>query len=488
MSQPDRRSLLIGACRKRQDQIRHKLAQVRQRLEISQGLEIARWEQVEQDLLNRYDQEEQRIQRLLNESLEVRAVPELDSSHESAARPERVAAPPQADKVDRDHILQQFKRAQLLLAQKSEQLARLQAQLDSRPAQDPDLEAELLAKDRIIAELRRHNQNLEAQPGLEELSAQLQANEARLAEFVQANEELAAELEAKERLLVQLRQQPLEDERLEQSMLANQSLTAELAHKTQELAKFQNQVEQYKKAVMGYKQAAERANNRQVELSHQNESLRADLALNNEVVGRLQFDLELKTGDHERALRQIEELQQRVHLLESRPDQQSRLGEMEAEVLRLSQENSDLSGRLGQVADLQRQVDDLVKEVTQSQQDAQDHLQIALQLRQQMLAQSAAHQAELEQLREKLALAQTTASRADGEPQAQVSALTEGQPRAEEAVPVSAESQADGQPPAEITARADEQPQAEITASPDSQSQAEITSQAGGQPQAEVAP
>ena len=414
MSQPDRRSLLIGACRKRQDQIRHKLAQVRQRLQITDGLDNERWAQVERDLLGRFDQEEERVQRLLNESQETLAAPHSHEASTASAEPVERPEPGRSALL----ILQQnYKKAQLLLAQKNEQIARLQKEIESKPGEPANPDAELLVKEQTIAKLRQHNQALTAQ--VAKLKAEV-IDEEELDELHRQNEALSAALEERDRVAAGLRaeigrlQTPssADQEELEELHRQNASLSNELAYRDENEAELRAEIMRLQEAPPGNEQeledlqrqneylnqelslrdqsearlrgeiarlqAVERVTGelrdqnavlasevneqtesllrvqtefegRIVELTHQNEALRADLDLKTEVTGRVQFDLELKTGEFDRLSRE--------HQL-----------------------------RGAQLEELQRQVDDLVKEATAdapASQAAAHHQELLEQLTQQ---------------------------------------------------------------------------------------------------------
>jgi len=375
---------LIGACRKRQDQIRHKLAQVRQRLQITDGLDNERWAQVERDLLARYDQEEERVQRLLNESQE-----SLDAthSHEAGTASAEPVERPEAGRSTLLLLQQNYKKAQLLLAQKNEQIARLQKEIESRPASPQNSDAELLVKEQTIAKLRQQNQALTAQ--LAKLKAQV-VDEEELDELHRQNEALSNALEERDQAAAALRaeiarlQTPssADQEELEELHRQNAALSNELAYRDeneaelraeilrlqeappsneQELEDLQRQneylnqelslrdqseaklrgeiarlesVEKVAAELREQNTALSREVNEQtesllrvqtefegriVELTHQNEALRADLDLKTEVTGRVQFDLELKTGEFDRLSRdhqqrgvQLEELQRQI--------------------------------------------------------------------------------------------------------------------------------------------------------------------------------
>ncbi len=417
MIQPDRRSLLIGACRKRQDQIRQKLAQVRQRLQVTDGLDNERWAQVERDLLARFDQEEERVQRLLNESQE-----SLDAPHSQEATAERApsaepATRPEPGRAQLIALQQNYKKAQILVAQKNEQIARLQKELESRAASPSSPDAELLLKEQSIAKLRQQNQALSAQLAklkaevvdeeeLDELHRQNQALGNALSERDQAALELRAEVarlqvalsvlqEELEELhrqngalsnelsyrdqqeaelrgeIVRLQEQPPGNEvELEDLQRQNEYLNQELSLRDQSEAQLRGEIsrlqaqERIAAELREQNAALSREANEQTEavlrvqtefegkiaaLAHQNEILRADLDLKTEVTGRVQFDLELKTGEFDRLSR-------------------------------------DHAQRGLQLEQLQAQVDDLVKEATHQSAGIPPEL---------LASQSAAHQQEL---------------------------------------------------------------------------------------------
>ena len=399
MSQPDRRSLLIGACRKRQDQIRHKLAQVRQRLQITDGLDNERWAQVERDLLARFDQEEERVQRLLNESQESLDAPHSQEAGTVSAEP---AERPEAGRSTLLLLQQNYKKAQLLLAQKNEQIARLQKEVESKPAAPQGSDAEMLVKEQAIARLRQQNQALTAQiaklkaevideeeldelhrqnealsnaleerdqaaAGLRAEIARLQtpssADQEELDELHRQNAALSNELSYRDENEAELRAEilrlqeapPSNEQELEDLQRQNEYLNQELSLREQSEAQLRGEIarlqsvekltaELREQNASLSREASEQTESllrvqteferRIVELTHQNEALRADLDLKTEVTGRVQFDLELKTGEFDRL---------------SRDHQQ----------------------RGAQLEDLQRQIDDLVKEATAVSQGSQ---------------------------------------------------------------------------------------------------------------------
>ena len=474
MSQPDRRSLLIGACRKRQDQIRHKLAQVRQRLQITDGLDNERWAQVERDLLARYDQEEERVQRLLNESQESLDAPHShEASGQSTASVEPVGRP-EAGRAQLLALQQNYKRAQLLVAQKNEQIARLQKELEAQSA-PPSVDAEQLAKEQTIAKLRQQNQTLSAQvvklkaesideeeldelhrqngalsnalAERDQLAAELRAEIARLQapspahdeeleELHRQNAALSNELAYRDQAEAELRaeilrlqeQPPANEVELEDLQRQNEYLNQELSLRDQseaqlraELARLQAQgrvaaelreqntalseeVNQQTEALLRVQTEFE---GRILELTRQNEALRADLELKTEVIGRVQFDLELKTGDFDRLTRdhqqrgqQMEDLQRQVDDLvreASRSTPNSNEAELQAEI-------ADLRQQLAQIppsneAELQAEIADLRQQLAQAPQLRADDSE-AQQLQTQLVEQ----QQEIQQLKDKLAI------------------------------------------------------------------------------------
>ena len=496
MSQPDRRSLLIGACRKRQDQIRHKLAQVRQRLQITDGLDNERWAQVERDLLARYDQEEERVQRLLNESQESLDAPHShEASGQSTASVEPVGRP-EAGRAQLLALQQNYKRAQLLVAQKNEQIARLQKELEAQSA-PPSVDAEQLAKEQTIAKLRQQNQTLSAQ--VVKLKAE-SIDEEELDELHRQNGALSNALAERDQLAAELRAEiarlqapsPAHDEELEELHRQNAALSNELAHRDQaeaelraeilrlqeqppaneveledlqrqneylnqelslrdqseaqlraELARLQAQgrvaaelreqntalseeVNQQTEALLRVQTEFE---GRILELTRQNEALRADLELKTEVIGRVQFDLELKTGDFDRLTRdhqqrgqQMEDLQRQVDDLvreASRSTPNSNEAELQAEI-------ADLRQQLAQIppsneAELQAEIADLRQQLAQIPPSNEAELQAEIadlrqqlaqapQLRaddseaQQLQTQLVEQQQEIQQLKDKLAI------------------------------------------------------------------------------------
>lgn len=327
LTQSNRRSLLVGACRKRQDQIRQKLAQVRQRLQL--GTDVSRWHKVEQDLLERYEQEEQRVQRLLNESVELPPLPaasadDLPAVESKVTRDSREQSA-KTTKLDSSsaslqYLQRQLKRAQLLLAQKNAQIQELKSQLEAQPGQDTALETELQSKAQIIDELR--------------LEQQAQVNK--------------------------------------------------LLQKDEQLQLIQAQVDQLKKAAQVHRQVAERAQARHNEVVAKNEALSGDLALNAEVLGRLQFDLELKVSENTQLMRCNEELQIRLKSAAISVDLQVLLDQARVEIQRLTQENADLAGYRERTDGLQLQLDDLLSELHQNRLDTQDYQNTILQLQQQL--------------------------------------------------------------------------------------------------------
>ncbi|MCW5865930.1 MAG: hypothetical protein KIS61_01585 [Candidatus Eremiobacteraeota bacterium] len=354
MSQPDRRSLLIGACRKRQDQIRHKLAQVRQRLQITDGLDNERWAQVERDLLARYDQEEERVQRLLNESQESLDAPH---SHETTAAPSSSAEPTVRPEPGRAQLLalqQNYKKAQLLVAQKNEQIARLQKQLESRTDGPVSSDVELLVKEQTIAKLRQQNQALSAQ--IARLKAEV-VNEEELDELHRQNEALSKALGERDQRLASLQEEweelhrqngalsnelsyrdqqeaelraeilrlqelpPGNEVELEDLQRQNEYLNQELSLREQSEGQLRGEMTRLQAQNAALSQQVNQQTEAVVELTHQNEVLRADLDLKNEVTGRVQFDLELKTGEFDRLSRDYQQRGVQLEQLQTRLDE-----------------------------------------------------------------------------------------------------------------------------------------------------------------------
>lgn len=372
MSQPDRRSLLIGACRQRQEQILSKLVQVRQRLQLSNGLDNQRWVKVENDLLTRHDLEEQRIQRLMTESQESSA-PRFEVRLEEEAPARSLEPAPQSGPAE--ELQRQLKRAQTLLAQKTQLCLSLQDEVGR-------LQAQCAAPSSEVLELRAQNAALSA-----ELDGQRQRT--------RQNDELASELAVMTESVVRWQEK-------------NAALQAQLEQKDKEGQ----------------------------DLRLQMESLSADLLLKTLATERLQADIDLKGGQ---ASRSQEELLLKVQGLEARLQQssglQARLEESEAQLLKLTQDHSavtELAGqRALQIEQLQREIDQLFQEVSNTHQSVQQHYEEAQGFKSQLLAEQESSRQAIADLRHQLSQvssAQSPASEAAAPPTESSAPETEAPP------------------------------------------------------------